>query len=186
MPIIEIVLSAVTTVLFERLASLDLLKFARSQGILTQVTKLRNVLRTIQAVLNDAETKQIRDEAVNQWLAELRDLAYDVDDLVDEIATEAFAHELKLESEAATTSRVRTFLPTCCSNFPRSVGLKLKLGPKIEEITARLQDIAKLKDDLGLRINPEARSNTGTERMTASLVDEPHVYGREKDKQEIL
>ncbi|CAK9159074.1 unnamed protein product [Ilex paraguariensis] len=78
MPIIEIVLTAVITVLVEKLATFNLLKFAGSQEILTQVTKLRNVLRTIQAVLNDAETKQIRDEAMNQWLAELRDLAYDV------------------------------------------------------------------------------------------------------------
>ncbi|CAK9154014.1 unnamed protein product, partial [Ilex paraguariensis] len=185
MPIIEVFLGAFLSVLFDRLASCELLKFARSEGIFTQLTKLHKLLSTIRAVLNDAEAKQIRDETVKLWLAELRDLAYDVDDLVDEIETEALAHEVNSEPEAST-SKVRSFLPTCCSNFQRSVGLKIKLGPKIEEITARLEDIAKQRDALGLKVNPEVRSNTETERTTTSLVVESHVYGREKDKQEIL
>ncbi|CAK9168688.1 unnamed protein product [Ilex paraguariensis] len=186
MAIVEVFLGAFFSVLFDRLASSELLNFARSEGILTQLTKLRKLLFTIRAVLNDAEAKQIRDETVKLWLAELRDLAYDVDDLVDEIATEALDHEVNSKPEAATTSKVINFLPTCCSNFPRSVGLKTKFGPKIETITARLEDIAKHCDGLGLRVHSEVRSNTGTERMTASLVRESYVYGREKDEQEIL
>ncbi|CAK9170519.1 unnamed protein product [Ilex paraguariensis] len=187
MAIIEIFMGAFVTVLMERLASRELMNFARGEGIHTQLMKLKKVFMAVKAVLNDAETKQITEESVKLWLEDLRDLVYDLDDLLDEIATEALAHELKFEPEAATTGKVRNFLPICCTNFPRSIALKIKIGPKIEEMTARLQDIAKLRDDLGLRVNPEVRSNTERERLpTTSLVDETHVYGREKEKQEIL
>ncbi|CAK9136486.1 unnamed protein product [Ilex paraguariensis] len=188
MAIAEVFLGAFLAVLFERLASRELLSFARSVGIHTQVIKLRKVLMTIKAVLNDAETKQISDETVNMWLEDLRVLAYDVDDLVDEIATEASAHQLKSETEAAAaaTSKVKVlnFLPPSFTDFPRSVELKFKFGPKIEEITSRLQEMAQLRDDLGLR---EVESSTRRERLpTTSLVVESHVYGREKEKQDIL
>ncbi|CAK9140271.1 unnamed protein product, partial [Ilex paraguariensis] len=185
MALVEVFLGAFITVLFERLTSREFLNFARSEGIHTQLEKWSEVLMTIRAVLSDAEAKQITEKAVKLWLNRFNDLAYDLDDLLDEIATEALAHELKSKPEAATTNKVRKFIPTCCTNFPRSVTLKIKMGPKIEKITSRLQDIVKLKDDLDLRVTREARS--GTERLpTTSLVDEPRVYGREKAKQEIL
>ncbi|CAK9175691.1 unnamed protein product [Ilex paraguariensis] len=187
MALVEVFLGAFMTVLFERLASHELLNFARREGIHAQLEKLSVMLMTIRAVLSDAEAKQITEEAVKLWLNRLSDLAYDLDDLLDEIATEALAHELKSEPEEATTSKVRRFIPTCCTNFRRSVSLKIKMGPKIEEITARLQDIAKLKNDLDLRVNREAMSNTETKRLpTSCLPIEPHVYGREDEKKEIL
>ncbi|CAK9140270.1 unnamed protein product [Ilex paraguariensis] len=190
MAIVEIFLGAFLAVLFERLASRELLSFARSVGIHTQVMKLLKVLSTIKALLNDAETKQISDETVNLWLEDLRDLAYDVDDLVDEIEIEALAHKLKTETEAAdTTSKVKVlnFLSTSLTDFPRYIELKFKLEPKIEEIAVRLDDIAQLRDVLSLRATPEAGLSKSRERSeTTSLVVESHVCGREKEKQEIL
>ncbi|CAK9133644.1 unnamed protein product [Ilex paraguariensis] len=170
-----------------RLASREFLNFARSGGIHTQLKKLSEMLMAIRAVLSDAEAKQITWEDMRFWMNGLSDLAYDLDDLLDGIATVAFAHELKSQPETATTSKVQKFIPTCCTNFRRSVTLKIKMGHKIEEITYRLQDIVKLKDDLDLRVIREARSNTERESLsTTSLVDEPHVYGREKEKEKIL
>ncbi|CAK9180000.1 unnamed protein product [Ilex paraguariensis] len=183
MVIAEVFLGAFITVLFERMAYREFLNCARSEGIHTQLEKWSEVLMTIRAVLNDAEAKQITEKALNS----LSDLAYDLDDLLDEIATEALAHEVKSKPEIATTSKVRKFIPACCTNFRKSVTLKIKMGPKIENITSRLQDVVKLKDDLDLRVNREARLNRESERLpTTCLVDEPHVYGREKEKQEIL
>ncbi|CAK9136487.1 unnamed protein product [Ilex paraguariensis] len=190
MAIVEVFLGAFLAVLFERLASRELLSFARNVGVHTQVMKLGKVLRTIEVLLNDAETKQISEKTVNLWLEDLRDLAYDVDDLVDEVETEALAHKLKTETEAAATSKVKVlnFLPTSLTDFPRSIELKFKLEPKIKEIAVRLDDIAQLSGVLSLRATPEAGSCKSRERSleTSSLVVESHVHGREKEKQEIL
>jgi hypothetical protein len=63
------------------------------------------MLKTIEAVLEDAgEKQQPTDRAVRQWLDDLRDLAYDVDDILDGVATEASIEKRK----------VRTLIAICC------------------------------------------------------------------------
>ncbi|XP_015894127.3 putative disease resistance RPP13-like protein 1 [Ziziphus jujuba] len=54
-------------------------------------------------MLNDAEEKQIIAPLVKEWLNELEDAAYDADDRLDEIATDAL--EYKLEAESKTGAR---------------------------------------------------------------------------------
>lgn len=90
----EIFLAAFLQVLFEKLLSPELIKFARREGVQTAVKKLERTLTNIQAVLEDAEKKQIADGAVKSWLYELRDLAYDVDDILDEFTTKALRHKI--------------------------------------------------------------------------------------------
>ncbi|MFQ6670282.1 hypothetical protein Gotur_035271, partial [Gossypium turneri] len=53
-----------------------------------QLKQWQSILPDIQAVLDDAEEKQIKNEGVKKWLEDLQDLAYDVDDILDEFAYE--------------------------------------------------------------------------------------------------
>ncbi|KVI00604.1 Leucine-rich repeat-containing protein [Cynara cardunculus var. scolymus] len=64
----EIILGAVMDVLFQKLASGDLMKLARSEGIHSQLHKWNNTLLQIQALLVDAANKHITDTAVDFWL----------------------------------------------------------------------------------------------------------------------
>ena len=64
------------------------------------INKLKTALLTVDAVLIDAEEKQMTNPAVKEWLNEFKHAAYDVDDLLDEVATAA----LKRESEIASNS----------------------------------------------------------------------------------
>ncbi|KAF2305456.1 hypothetical protein GH714_005490 [Hevea brasiliensis] len=67
------------------------------------------MLLAIQAVLEDAEEKQLTDKAVKLWLDNLRDLAYDVEDMLDEFAVEAMRCILKVSGEASTNQTERRF-----------------------------------------------------------------------------
>ncbi|CAA2954528.1 disease resistance RPP13 1 [Olea europaea subsp. europaea] len=87
MAIVEVFLGAFLTVLLEKLASRELLKFL------------------CRAVLTDAENKQTTNRAVNQWLNDLEDLAYDLDVLVDELNTIASLRKLK-ENKGSTSKLV--------------------------------------------------------------------------------
>ena len=53
------------------------------------VDRLAATLKATQAVINDAERRQIKDAAVNDWLDSLKDAVYDADDLLDEVSTKA-------------------------------------------------------------------------------------------------
>lgn len=56
-------------------------------GVVTDVEKLRSHLEAIREVLDDAEKRQVKDvkdKAVEDWLRELTDTCYAVDDALDE------------------------------------------------------------------------------------------------------
>ncbi|XP_031277836.1 putative disease resistance protein RGA4 [Pistacia vera] len=60
-----------------------------------EVDKLKNNLEAIQAVLLDADQKQMKNRAVRVWLNRLKDACYDVEDVLDEWKTEII--KLKIE-----------------------------------------------------------------------------------------
>ncbi|KAK3011735.1 hypothetical protein RJ639_012645 [Escallonia herrerae] len=196
--IAEIFLSAFFTVLLEKLASADLFNLALPEGIYSRLQTWTSKLELIQAVLGDAEEKQITAESVNMWLQRLQDLAYDLDDLLDELATEALRRRLMMAqpTQASNPSMFRNLIPACCScstNFtPRAVKFDLNISSEIDNITERLQDLLRQKSDLNLmsdhHLGGTRSRRTRDERPpSTSLVDEySGFYGREKDKQAIL
>ncbi|KAF5445396.1 hypothetical protein F2P56_034447, partial [Juglans regia] len=100
----ELILSAFLHVLFDRLASPELLKFARREGLGKQLDKWGEAMERIREVLDDAEEKQQTKKTVKVWLDDLRDLAYDVEDILDEFATEALQRKLMAAETQASTS----------------------------------------------------------------------------------
>jgi hypothetical protein len=184
----DALLSAFLGVLFDRLASRELLNFARQEGLEKKLDKWSKLLPRIKAVLNDAEEKQVNGDEVKRWLDDLRDLAYDADDVLDEFATEALRQKLTRGNHAGT-SKVRNFIPACCTGFtPSAIKINMRLGSEIEEITARFNEMVKQKDDLKLSENVDRRRSYRTRDILAptSVVTEAHVYGREKDKEALL
>ncbi|KAG5564292.1 hypothetical protein RHGRI_000481 [Rhododendron griersonianum] len=159
----EIFLGAVVNVLVEKLASGDLWNFARTERIGTQLTKWRSMLAQVQAVVADAEEKQITDLGVNLWLSDLEDLSYDMDDVLDEFATEALRRKV-MEEPRASTNKVRKFIPNCCTSFNPSTlvsdfRMRLKMD-EMNEITTRLED--KLKESEGDESISKARHSSYT------------------------
>ncbi|KAA8525332.1 hypothetical protein F0562_007187 [Nyssa sinensis] len=130
----EIILSAFIKVLFEKLSSGELLNFARREGIETQLKKLRNMLPDIRAVLSDAEDKQITNTSVKQWLDDLTDLAYDLDDVVDELATEVLRRKLMAEPQTSTIKlpRLRELIIHSC---PKLMKVSLLRLPSLRKLS---------------------------------------------------
>ncbi|KAL2458369.1 putative disease resistance RPP13-like protein 1 [Abeliophyllum distichum] len=186
MAIGEVFLGAFVTVLLEKMVSGELLKFLRPTGIDAQLKKWRTTLLMIEAVLTDAENKQTANRAVKEWLNELQDLAYDLDDLLDELNTEALQRKL-MENEDST-SKVWKLIPTCCTNlsFPDFM-FDRGIDSKIKDITGRLEDLEKRVLVLSLVKNVMGMSDKTVKRLQpTSLVEESEVHGREKDKEDIL
>ncbi|KAL6327698.1 hypothetical protein AAG906_022760 [Vitis piasezkii] len=187
----EVVLSVSLELLFSKLASSDLWKYARQEQVHTELKKWKTRLLEIREVLDDAEDKQITKQHVKAWLAHLRDLAYDVEDVLDEFGYQVMRRKLVAEVDAASTSKVRKFIPTCCTTFtPIQAMRNVKLGSKIEDITRRLEEISAQKAELGLeklKVQIEgARAATQSPTPPPPLVFKPGVYGRDEDKTKIL
>ncbi|CBI24953.3 unnamed protein product, partial [Vitis vinifera] len=100
----EAVLSVSLEALFSQLGSPDLLKFARQEKIYAELEIWEEKLSEIHEVLNDAEEKQITKKSVKTWLGDLRDLAYDMEDILDEFAYEALRRKAMRNVAAITQS----------------------------------------------------------------------------------
>ncbi|XP_058107266.1 putative disease resistance protein RGA3 [Magnolia sinica] len=164
-------------------------------GVPDEIKKLSRTFTLIQAVLKDAETRRSKDEGVKIWLQNVKDVAYDVDDILDEWMIEALKSQAPDEGIGSSFSKkkVRSLL----SSVPSFNHLKLrhKIGNRIKEVRGRLRDIAEEKNQLGLRadsgegervVSELMRRGENRERETSSLVNPPSVIGREGDKNEVL
>jgi uncharacterized membrane protein YcjF (UPF0283 family) len=70
----------------------------------------------VNALLEDAEEKQLTKPAVKAWLNELKDAIYDAEDVLDEIATEALQRKLDAEFQT-TASKLLNPICTFLSHF---------------------------------------------------------------------
>ncbi|MFS7895514.1 putative virus X resistance protein-like, coiled-coil [Helianthus anomalus] len=175
----EAAAAALVKVIFDKLSDEAFKKYARSQNIHSELKELGISLSQIQALLNDASNKEITDESVRLWLNRLQHLAYDINDVLDDVATEAMHRELTPESEAST-SMVRKLIPACCTNF----SLSHRLTPKLDSITTQLQQLYKAKAELGLIVKDEKPKNYNRGNETSLL--ESDVIGREIEKEKLL
>ncbi|KAK6140416.1 hypothetical protein DH2020_025843 [Rehmannia glutinosa] len=183
----ELFLSAFVQVLFQQLASAATMALARREKVEGHFKKLSHSLSIIQAVLDDAEEKQLTEKSVKVWLEGLRDLAYDLDDLLDEIITRALIQDSD-GTQHNRTSRVWKFIPTCSSYMPGALVSNYRLMSKIKDITNRLQYTVKQRIELNLRENLGGSSNRSSVMRlpSTSLVNESQVYGRDEDKEAII
>ncbi|KAF5188881.1 hypothetical protein FRX31_021527 [Thalictrum thalictroides] len=74
------------------------------------VKALTSTLQMLQAVIRDAETKQITEESVKHWLEELRDVVYDADDVLDEWNTRILRSQMQEDDDANASLHEKTWV----------------------------------------------------------------------------
>ena len=180
----EAFLSAAIGLLFEKLASSDLWRFAKKMWVHTDLKTWEKELSNIRRELNDVEEKQIADKSVKEWLSDLRDLAYDMEDVLGEFAYDALGQQLKAaESDQASTSQVRKLISICSLTEIRR---RANVRSKAKEITCRLEEISARKSELGLeKMAAAATTSAWQSSTTTSMAYEPWVFGRDGDKRMI-
>ncbi|KAJ7949371.1 Disease resistance protein [Quillaja saponaria] len=141
-------LSAFLQVAFDRLASPKILDYFQERKLnASLLKKLQITLISINAVIDDAEEKQIRNPNVKRWVDELKEAVFAAEDLLDEIETEISIQELEAELHA-TSSKVPNLSTAMAS---ASVNLFDKeIESRIEKVLGDLKHLAKQKDVLGL------------------------------------
>ncbi|KAK8332890.1 hypothetical protein V6Z12_A10G168500 [Gossypium hirsutum] len=127
-----------------------------------KLNKLRSLLVLTRALLQDAERRQV-DEAVKVWLEQLRDIAYEADDVDNQMS-----------------KKVRDFL----SPSKNHLAFSLKMAKKVENISLSLDEITDRASKFGLQQrlqNTTAPVFSGVGGGTNSFLDSSRVVGREAD-----
>ncbi|XP_022746867.1 putative disease resistance RPP13-like protein 1 isoform X2 [Durio zibethinus] len=178
----EIIVSKFFDYLLYKLGSFEFLQFSSEKQIQEELEKLKKELLEIRLLLDDAEERQIKNQSVKNWLSDLQILAYDVDDIVDELETGIAERNLMLKRHGSSSKKPRLIFDTFDVVLFNSVMMS-----KIKDITVKLKDLEPRKNQLQLRMIDSSKSKRikGRQQPT-SLEIETQVYGRDKDKETIL
>ncbi|XP_043693318.1 disease resistance protein RGA2-like [Telopea speciosissima] len=94
----EAILTDLATKILEGLGSLLIQEIGLASGVKKELSKLKDSLSTINAILLDAETKGSMSHAVRDWLRKLKEVAYDAEDVLDEFATEILRQKVEFRN----------------------------------------------------------------------------------------
>ncbi|XP_077239473.1 putative disease resistance protein RGA3 isoform X2 [Tasmannia lanceolata] len=151
-------------------------------GVEEELEKLESTVTFIQDVVEDAEEKQVSSKAVRKWLGKLKNIAYDADDLFDDVATEARRSSLMCEIQPSKRQKVvHSISSFSSSNNP--LLYKRGIARKMREIRERFDVVANELRYLNLHKTDGGRP---LQRETSSFIDESHVIGRQVDKDKII
>ncbi|KAJ6892244.1 disease resistance protein RGA3 isoform X6 [Populus alba x Populus x berolinensis] len=159
-------------------------------GVKKQVDKLKSNLLSIQSVLEDADRKQVKDKAVRDWVDKLKDVCYDMDDVLDEWSTAILRWKME-EAEENTRSLQKmrcSFLKSPCFCLNQVVRRR-DIALKIKEVCEKVDDIAKARDMYGFALYraTDIRVTDELQRLTTtSFVDESSVIGRDGEKRNVV
>ncbi|MED6168475.1 hypothetical protein PIB30_011904 [Stylosanthes scabra] len=134
--------------------------------------RLEKSLYDVGAVLDDAEQKQFTVKKLKDWLVDLQDALYFADDLLDQLSAAAATATPRDPGISASCSRLVD------SYIEDSVGCIKKVVGKVESLVAR-------KNYLRLKESTEVDMSSWRTPST-SLVVSSDIYGRDKDKEEIM
>ncbi|MQM02549.1 hypothetical protein Taro_035317 [Colocasia esculenta] len=138
----------------------------KNEEIKKLITKMKHNI----AVLKDAEKKQISSEVHRFWLGKLKEVAFDAEDLIDELVTDA-----AVQSMGAHTYSNPTMSPSMMG--------------QIHDMNSRLDDLEHQIDVLAFQL-PNMKDSCPvlpTWRQTGSLLpDESSVIGRDGEKEKII
>nr|XP_028943830.1 putative disease resistance RPP13-like protein 1 [Malus domestica] len=174
----EVFLAAFLQLLLDRLTPREILEYLGNfRGVGQKLEKWRTTLSTIGAVLSDAEERQLTEGGVKLWLDDLRDLAYDIEDMLDKFSVKMLKRMIEGRDQASTSRKVRR-------SFYK-VKLSFDMNSEMKKITKRLQDISERKDKFGLKdIGTSAKESRSL--PSSDVLDEKLVVGRDGDKGEII
>ncbi|XVE74570.1 hypothetical protein DITRI_Ditri12bG0027700 [Diplodiscus trichospermus] len=174
----DVLISGLVSTIVDNLNSLFLKGIGIGWDLKTELENLRSTLSTIQAVLQDAEEKQLTSEAIKNWLGKLKDTSYNLEDILDEFKTEALRRSLHKDVK----SQVSTFFS------PKNPLLfHSNMARKFKNVREKLDAIAAEKTKFHLREGVrEVETQPKEERQTSSLVEESEVYGRANEKEMIV
>ncbi|XP_021296636.1 putative disease resistance protein At1g50180 [Herrania umbratica] len=156
---------SVVSFLVERLADLLIQEASLLWGVEDQVRQMHIELKRMQCFLKDADKRQDEDESVRNWVSEIRDAAYDVEDVIDNFI-------VKFASKKGGKIRNTVIQGKELHN----------LASEIERIKSRISDLTRSLQTYGITARKGEGSSYASERQrqlrwSYSHLVEEHIVG---------
>lgn len=172
---------AIVSVTVQKLGDLLLEEPLFLFGIGDQVKQLQDELKRLKCFLKDADEKQHKSERVRNWVAGIREAAYDAEDVL-----EAFY----LKAESRKGKGIKRVVRRLAGILNEAISLH-NVGSEIRDITSRLSKIAASMRDYGIK---EAMEGEGLrlsdshreQRQSFPYVVEHNLVGLEQSVEKLV
>uniref|UniRef100_A0A5B6YG60 Putative disease resistance protein RGA3 n=1 Tax=Davidia involucrata TaxID=16924 RepID=A0A5B6YG60_DAVIN len=168
---------ALVSVAFDRLTSL-IQKVGSVIDVPEDVKKLSTTFAAINVMLEDAGKNQLSDDLVKILSEKLEDIAYDIDDVLDEWSTEIGKTQL---DTAPARKRKLQFVLSSASSVITDWKQQNEIAGRIKDIRVRLDEIENKKPKFCS--TSMRKINEPELPKTTSMVNPSEVFGRSVDKE---
>ncbi|KAG8651375.1 hypothetical protein MANES_07G121100v8 [Manihot esculenta] len=129
-------------------------------GVRDEVQQLQTELNRIRCFLQDADSKQDQDERVRNWVAEIRDIAYEADDVIDSF--------LLHRAQTGSRRRVCGLIKRTTSIFSEVPDLH-EIGTQIKSIQAKIVSVSASMQNYGIKLDAEGEGLRSKSEMQRRL-----------------
>ncbi|XP_042030620.1 disease resistance protein RGA2-like isoform X2 [Salvia splendens] len=172
-------------VLFQKLSEYSTDQVLLVAGFGNEAEQLTQNLNMIQKFLSDAEMGSIPGEAVKKWLADLGNVGFDADNVLDEIIYYELSKQSKADTMANKPMKQKVLL---CFLFCLHILSARSMAHRIQQINGNLGVINQRAADLGLveRVAAAVPTLPDVARETDSFSLDPIFIGRDEMKSKIV
>nr|UBY07068.1 NBS-LRR disease resistance protein [Dasypyrum villosum] len=147
-------------------------------GVEEELTKLLHRVELIQCCIYDAEKRRTKEQAVNNWLGQLRDVIYDVDEILDVArckGSKLLADHPAPSSGKSVACKGLSVSSCFCSIVPRR-----DVDVRIRSLNKKIESIAndKIFSTFNNSTHPIGNGQTSKLIRSSNLV-EPNLVGKE-------
>ncbi|XXG85128.1 hypothetical protein AAC387_Pa11g0274 [Persea americana] len=172
-----VVASAVLKELLSTLRSHVLDEFWLLWGVEKEKDKLQSNLETINAVLQDAERRQVNEMAVKNWLRKIKAAAHDAEDVLDEFGIEDLRRKVENQAAGMRKKVGKLFYPPV---------FRFKMAHKMQKLRKNFEHFAKERSLFHFTVGVvDSQPPISKPRETCSAIVS-EVYGRDTEKANLI
>ncbi|KAL5542152.1 hypothetical protein UlMin_009862 [Ulmus minor] len=172
------------------------------KNVKQDVENLKTTLISIQALLEDAERKQIDSKIIKLWLSKLEETSFRVDNVLDGWNSDILKAQIEKEQgeddESVADPNKKVCFPVLSSCFRFKPVLKQvldhrEIAIKVKELNEKLEAILEETSRLGIVAaaveqsqQQKASLSLLKPKLTTSLVDAKEIHGRDEVKETLI
>ncbi|XP_057502937.1 disease resistance protein RPP13-like isoform X2 [Actinidia eriantha] len=157
---------AVVSFVVQRLGELLIEQVVFLQGVRDEVQWLKNKLEYMLCFLEDAEEKKNDgDRRIQKWIFDIRDVAYDAEDIIDNFILEV--------EEGRTTKRLKGWFGKSSSACSKQATL-YDIGTEINSLKSRLEEIQRNQEIFKIGHIGDSRENFARKRLNQLRRERPY------------
>ncbi|KAF3796831.1 Disease resistance protein [Nymphaea thermarum] len=151
-------------------------------GLRERVERMQEKLQRIRCFLKDADGRSATNESIKNWVNEIRQVAYDTEDVEDLFRLEVVSYYNRKDWKGKAKSFAHKL---------KEIIERREINSKIEKINKKMEEITRSREELGIRVtdeggDPRRESLLETRRRDACEDREHEVVGLEEKINELV